>query len=158
MTHASEHRVLQIKDETIIGEYASCVEAAQKLIELKLTTHKNKTVSNHISTVCTGTSKSNTYLGYEWKYIPNTSISENLPPPKTIEEPGFTKDDKKCIDCGTDIYKTSERCMKCDILKRRKVTDRPSKDILLELLKTKTYVAVGKIFNVTDSTIRKWLK
>jgi len=43
-------------------------------------------------------------------------------------------------------------------VKRRKIKDRPSKETLLELLKTKSYCEVGRVFGVSDNTIRKWIK
>ena len=39
-------------------------------------------------------------------------------------------------------------------LKSRKVKERPSKELLLELIKTKTFQEVGKIYGVSDNTIR----
>jgi len=39
----------------------------------------------------------------------------------------------------------------------RKCT-RPSKEELTKLLEKTSYVQVGKMFNVSDNAIRKWLK
>jgi len=43
-------------------------------------------------------------------------------------------------------------------IKKRKVKNRPTKNELDALVKEKGYAAVGKIYNVSDNTIRKWLK
>lgn len=42
--------------------------------------------------------------------------------------------------------------------KQRKVKERPSLEELENLLLTNSYVAVGKMYNVSDSCIRKWIK
>ena len=63
-----------------------------------------------------------------------------------------------CIDCGKALKESrAKRCKKCSAFARRKVKERPSKDELRELLQTNSYVTVGKMFNVSDNTIRKWL-
>jgi hypothetical protein len=64
-----------------------------------------------------------------------------------------------CSVCNVkEIWKTSKKCKECNSLEKRKVVDRPSKDDLLEQLKTSNYVQLGKKYNVSDNTIRKWLK
>jgi hypothetical protein len=63
-----------------------------------------------------------------------------------------------CIECNNEIWNSSTRCRDCYLIKRRKVKERPDKNTLLELLKTNSYVSLGKKFNVSDNTIRKWLK
>lgn len=51
--------------------------------------------------------------------------------------------------CTQECYNKSE--------KKRKV-ERPSKEILLELIKSNTFVSIGKMFNVSDNAVRKWCK
>ena len=71
-----------------------------------------------------------------------------------------TRERKKyyCEDCNVTMLNNCKRCKKCYDKNRRKVKDRPSKEELLELLKTNSFVSVGKMFNVSDNAIRKWLK
>lgn len=67
-----------------------------------------------------------------------------------------------CIDCGKEISTKSTRCQSC-AAKHSNVCkvdrdNRPSKDELLELILSKTFTEIGKIYGVTDNTIRKWCK
>jgi len=50
------------------------------------------------------------------------------------------------------------RCVSCYRIDCRKVKDRPSKEELIKLLETFSYVHIGKMFGVSDNSIRKWLK
>ncbi len=47
---------------------------------------------------------------------------------------------------------------KCRSHGNRKVVNRPTKEILIELLKNNSFVGVGKLFGVSDNAIRKWIK
>ena len=73
-----------------------------------------------------------------------------------------TKPKNKCVDCNTTIGKTSTKCRSCSaktqVCRYRKVADRPSKSHLQSLLESNSYVTVGKMYGVSDNTIRKWLK
>jgi hypothetical protein len=62
-----------------------------------------------------------------------------------------------CIDCNVVIHKKAKRCSKCDHIKQRK-TERPEYEELLKDINELGYVATGKKYNVSDNTIRKWLK
>ena len=67
----------------------------------------------------------------------------------------------KCKMCGKEfetydknqIYCSHECCS----LSQRKV-ERPSKDELLELIKTTSFLQIGKLYDVSDNAIRKWCK
>lgn len=63
-----------------------------------------------------------------------------------------------CQKCGKPLNSPSATlCIECYAKTRRKV-ERPSKEELLELIKTKSFKEIGKIYNVSDNTIRKWCK
>ena len=62
-----------------------------------------------------------------------------------------------CIDCGKEIYYGSNRCTECQGLHSRKV-ERPSREELKDLIRTKPFTVIGQHFNVADNTVRKWCK
>jgi hypothetical protein len=69
---------------------------------------------------------------------------------------------RKCIGCNIMIYNQSTRCIDC--LSRFRLecairqNNRPTLEQLEEELKTNTYIDVGKKYNVSDNTIRNWIK
>ncbi len=50
------------------------------------------------------------------------------------------------------------RCKECCLLQSRKVKNRPSKEELIKLVEQFSYVHVGRMFGVSDNSIRKWIK
>lgn len=62
---------------------------------------------------------------------------------------------KYCIDCGTEIYFNATRCNKCNH-KLQRVSERPSRKELKQLIRTLPFTQIGKMYNVTDNSIRKW--
>lgn len=62
-----------------------------------------------------------------------------------------------CKDCGKEISNGATRCVECahKLLRR---TERPDKDTLRNLIITKPFVQIGKIYGVSDKTICKWCK
>lgn len=67
-----------------------------------------------------------------------------------------------CKDCGKEITrpkvgKLEYRCIECAAKNARKV-ERPDRLTLKQLVRDNPMIKVGKMFNVTDNTIRKWLK
>ena len=66
-----------------------------------------------------------------------------------------------CKICGKEIYSKSKyglcnECVQKNII--RKIKDRPSKEELQELINTTPYTRIGKMYDVSDNTIRKWCK
>ena len=62
-----------------------------------------------------------------------------------------------CKYCQKEIYKDSTLCYSCRGLKSRKVK-RPSKEELKRLTETMSMVKIGKMFGVSDNSVRKWIK
>jgi Zn finger protein HypA/HybF involved in hydrogenase expression len=60
-----------------------------------------------------------------------------------------------CIDCGAPITKESLRCGKCNALNNR-VAKRPNREQLKQLIRTTSFLSIGKQFNVSDNAVRKW--
>lgn len=86
------------------------------------------------------------------------SIKENLQ--NELEKYKETKpknsEDIIC-SCGKTKYRYSTVCKECGDLEKRKVKDRPSKELLLSLLETKTKKEVAKNYGVSATTINRWL-
>lgn len=63
-----------------------------------------------------------------------------------------------CKNCGKELRDcNSIYCTKCYHLSKRKV-ERPSKEKLIELIIQHSFVSIGKMYDVSDNTIRKWCK
>lgn len=61
-----------------------------------------------------------------------------------------------CIECGAELK--SKDATLCPICagKARRVVDRPTRNELKTLIRTKSFVQIGKEFGVSDNSIRKW--
>ena len=65
--------------------------------------------------------------------------------------------------CGKTIGPTSKCCRKCATNSRQKLTRvrevlLPSKEVLLEMIREKSFVTIGKHFGVSDNAVRKWFR
>lgn len=64
-----------------------------------------------------------------------------------------------CVDCGKELSDSrSVRCRECCKINSRKVKNRPSKEELAKMVRESSYCEVGRMFGVSDNTVRKWLK
>ena len=72
----------------------------------------------------------------------------------------FSKESIYCSCCDKELkYKNKNNlCNTCYSITRRKVKNRPSKELLIEELKISNYTNIGKKYGVSDNTIRKWIK
>lgn len=71
------------------------------------------------------------------------------------------KETKYCKICGKKIWEYATHCKKCSNKINNKLLEKikwPSKEELLNLLKTHSFVQLGKILGVSDNAIRKRLK
>ena len=62
------------------------------------------------------------------------------------------------LDCGVETKGGSGLCVKCGHKKQRRLTERPSYDILMKDIEETNYCAVGRKYGVSDNAIRKWVK
>lgn len=93
-------------------------------------------------------------LGYNRLNKKDSILDENiLIVEKIIKH--FTKD-KHC-ECGTLISNSSKKCKTCDEILQRKV-ERPTYEELQTSVKLIGYSATGRKYNVSDNSIRKWIK
>ena len=60
-----------------------------------------------------------------------------------------------CLDCGIEIASTSTRCHQCEAQTRKSIVP-ISREELKELIRTTPFTQIGKMYNVSDNTIRKW--
>lgn len=60
-----------------------------------------------------------------------------------------------CKNCGKEISSKATYCEQCSYLQKRK-TERPSREVLKELIRNNTFVSIGKQFGVSDNAIKKW--
>lgn len=61
-----------------------------------------------------------------------------------------------CIDCGKEVSgKDVLRCLDCANKQNRKV-ERPEREELKQLIREQSFVSIGKKFNVSDNSIRRW--
>lgn len=63
-----------------------------------------------------------------------------------------------CLECGQSTQNPKYCSYDCARLAYRKVKQRPTPEELQELLKTHSLVKIGKMFEVSDNAVRKWLK
>jgi Zn finger protein HypA/HybF involved in hydrogenase expression len=63
-----------------------------------------------------------------------------------------------CPECGREINKGSARCSLCASHKRRKMPNITSTQLLNDFRELKSFIQVGKKYNVSDNSIKKWCK
>lgn len=61
----------------------------------------------------------------------------------------------KCIDCGKEITPGAQRCVAC-MNKSQRIVERPSRELLKILVRTKPFLEIGKMYGVSDNSIKKW--
>lgn len=74
------------------------------------------------------------------------------------QEKKFINRKKNFCKCGKEIGLRSKLCFECYSMGERKVSNRPNIKELIELVKINGYKKTGKMFNVSDNAIRKWIK
>lgn len=92
--------------------------------------------------------------------VGRTWYNENLTYPLHLSKFDCRREKNKnfCIDCGKEIAKDSTRCNQCEGKHRRiPLKDMPvTREELKSLIRTIPFTTIGKQFNVSDNTIRKW--
>lgn len=63
---------------------------------------------------------------------------------------------KKCLLCGAEIQDVSTYCQNC--YSKLRSEHIPNREELKNLIREKPFTQIGKQFNVSDNTIRKWCK
>ena len=73
----------------------------------------------------------------------------------------FEQNKNYCQDCGKEISEFAERCKHCEnqFRKIEAANDYPvSRKELKRLLRTTSFLQIGKCFNVSDNAVRKWCR
>lgn len=83
-------------------------------------------------------------FGYYWDYL-----QENNVPEKELTDEEFLSYQM------TKLYTCSEEKKK-QLSKSQRISERPSRDELKMLIRTKSFLEIGRMFNVSDNAIRKW--
>lgn len=86
--------------------------------------------------------------GHSWK---NNSYTYPLRKTKLTAYKNF------CIDCGIEIDRKSTRCVKCQN-RYRKTKIKTTREDLKKLIKNFSFTHIGKMFDVSPTTIRRWCK
>lgn len=75
---------------------------------------------------------------------------------KRIKE-GEEKEERFCSECGKPIteYSTTGMCSAC-VNKSRRVTERPNREELKQLVRTVPFTQIARQFGVSDKAISKW--
>lgn len=89
-------------------------------------------------------------------------IAVNSPTVQSFDYFNYCPQPKKphldtCPNCAEQKWHVSKLCIKCSGLSKRKV-DRPTKEQLELLVKTKPILEIAKMYQVSDNAIRKWCK
>lgn len=63
-----------------------------------------------------------------------------------------------CCDCGISISNDAKRCKKCAKIyaSLNAKTKRPSREKLKELVRSQSFVSIGKEYDVSDTMVKKW--
>lgn len=62
-----------------------------------------------------------------------------------------------CPTCGNSVSKNGVLCEQCSRIASRKV-ERPSREVLKNLIRNTPFTEIGKQYGVTDTSVRKWCK
>lgn len=62
---------------------------------------------------------------------------------------------KYCPNCGKIITSKATYCQDCAMIQKR-VAERPDRDTLKNLIRTTSFLQIGKKYNVSDNAVRKW--
>ena len=63
-----------------------------------------------------------------------------------------------CKYCGSQVSCGNDQCVKCYKRTQCQWSNKPSKEVLEEELKHKTYSAIAREYNVTANSVKKWAK
>ena len=62
-----------------------------------------------------------------------------------------------CQYCGREVSRGNDTCSKC-AMKKRRIIKRPSREDLKDLIRNMSFIHIGKMYGVSDNSIRKWCR
>lgn len=123
---------LSIKGKTPLKKFDSVCDAERFFNNYKLNKRIDRAVKDNLKA-----------YGYYWEYI-----NENNLPKQELTDEDFLSYQEK-------TYSRTEENKKEISLRMRKV-ERPSREELKLLIRTKSFLQIGKDYKVSDNAIRKW--
>lgn len=160
---------INIEDNTQL-EFASISNAARYIFDNHIT--KSKNFNGAISSICRALNKERpSAYGYKWMYqnvkTPLDAEVEKID--EVIMHKKHEINSKKksaktkenyCIDCGKRISATAKRCNSCAQKEKQKrlSLNMPDRETLKNLIRTKSFCEIARMYDVTDNTVRKWCK
>lgn len=139
--YGSKNRRSEVDDKTLIEALQTTSNIRQALIKVGLT-GKGKNYDRCYNLI------------YKYNI---TQLGEEKP--KISEKPlKRCKEQKRCKKCGRPLSSSRfEICQTC-VHESQRVCEWPSKEELKEKIYTKSFLQIGKEYDVSDNTIRKWCK
>lgn len=91
------------------------------------------------------------------KYVNYTPTQSNPVLKIELGEKRASKLKKFCCDCGKEISAHATRCKSCASKECQKdLTNKPDRETLKNLIRTTSFLEIGRLFGVSDNAIRKW--
>lgn len=81
------------------------------------------------------------------------TISGESYPLRAVKD--FKKQVHYCSNCGIEIKTNADLCVECAHKAQRRC-ERPSREQLKDLIRTESFVSIGKMYGVTDNSVKKW--
>lgn len=90
-------------------------------------------------------------------YLQNNNFSQQLKEHDIQITTYNSSKEYHCSICDTPIRKKEGICQICSHLQSRKV-ERPNREELKRMIRTTSFITIGKTYGVSDNAIRKWCK
>ncbi len=89
---------------------------------------------------------------YRGRNVKNNNIKNEIVLKSKVRKKRKTSN---CKRCGKTIHYGCNYCTECVHFLQRHA-DRPTRELLKEFIRNKSFREIGRMYNVTDNTIRKW--
>lgn len=153
-------------NQTLGGEGAVCTDSMIKesvigiIYDLENTNMLQREIAEKWGVDISSVNSINT--GRTWHHNRKYPIQDSFLYMKRLgkEYSGKRRNEWFCCDCGTQISRGSKRCNNCEAKRRvkenKQAGNRPSREELKNLIRTESFMEIGRRYKVTDNSIRKW--